>query len=360
MMTFHSLQPRASAKMTSFKATSYAMVVGALFFGALQPSSAAAQANFYNGKTVNVIVGYTPGGGYDTGTRVLSRHMGKHLSGNPSFVVQNMPGAGSIKAATYIYSVAPNDGTTFGTFGRGVAVEPLFNSEAAKFDGTKFTWIGSTSPESSICGVWHASKVKNWDDMLKYDFTAAGEGAGSDPDNFSAVLKNVFGVKIRLITGYHGGSEMTLAVERGEVDSRCGWSWSSLKGSNPDWVPEKKLIPVVIFALNKNPELPGVPVITDFAKTPEQMQILKLFMSRQEMAWPFAAPPNLAPERATMLRAAFDSTMKDPAFIAEMQKNKRAVDPMRGQEVESMLKEVYATSPDVVAKARRIIAEGAR
>ena len=131
--------------------TSYAAVLAALLFAASQSSSAQAQANFYSGKTVNVIVGYTPGGGYDTGSRVLSRHMGKYLPGNPGFVVQNMPGAGSIKAATYLYSVAPNDGTTFGTFGRGVAVEPLFNDEAAKFDGTKFTWIGSTSSESSIC-----------------------------------------------------------------------------------------------------------------------------------------------------------------------------------------------------------------
>lgn len=340
--------------------TSYAAVLAAFLFAASQTSSAQAQANFYSGKTVNVIVGYTPGGGYDTGSRILSRHMGKYLPGNPGFVVQNMPGAGSIKAATYLYSVAPNDGTTFGTFGRGVAVEPLFNDEAAKFDGTKFTWIGSTSSESSICGIWHASKIKKWDDMLKHDFTAAGEGAGSDPDNFSAVLKHLFGVKIKLVTGYHGGSEMTLAVERGEVDSRCGWSWSSLKGSNPDWVPEKKLIPIVIFALNKNPELPDVPVITEFAKTPEQMQILKLFMSRQEMAWPFAAPPNLAPERAQMLRTAFDATMKDPAFVAEMKKNQRIVEPMSGQAVESLLKEVYATSPDIIAKGRKIVAEGAR
>jgi len=354
-MTLRVLQP-----LTSFKVTSFALALGVLLFGALQSSSAGAQANFYNGKTVNLIVGYTPGGGYDTGSRTLARHMGKYLSGNPNFVVQNMPGAGSIKAATYLYSVAPNDGTTFGTFGRGVAVEPLFNNEAAKFDGTKFTWIGSTSPESSICGVWHASKIKNWDDMQKHDFTGAGEGAGSDPDNFSAVLKNVFGAKIKLVTGYHGGSEMTLAVERGEVDSRCGWSWSSLKGSNPTWVPEKKLIPIVIFALSKNPELPGVPVITDFAKTPEQMQILKLFMSRQEMAWPFAAPPNLSPERAAMLRGAFDATMKDSAFVAEMQKNQRVIEPMSGQAVESLLKEVYATPPDVLAKARQIVAEGAR
>ncbi|MFN4281388.1 MAG: Bug family tripartite tricarboxylate transporter substrate binding protein [Alphaproteobacteria bacterium] len=339
---------------------SFAASLGVMLFGSLSPSSAQAQADFFSGKTMNVIVGYTPGGGYDSGARALARPMGKHISGKPNFVVQNMPGAGSIKAAMFIYSAAPTDGTTFGTFGRGVAVEPLFNSEVAKFDGTKFTWIGSTSAESSICGVWHTSKIKSWDDMLKHEFTGAGEGAGSDPDNSSAVLKNLFGVKIRLVTGYHGGSEMNLAIERGEVDSRCGWSWSSLKGTNPDWVPQKKLIPIVIFALNKNPELPGVPVITDFVKTAEQAQIVNLFMSRQEMAWPFAAPPNLAPERARTLRAAFDATMKDPAFVAEMAKIKRGVEPMTGLAVEKMLRDIYATPPEVVAKARQIIADGAR
>ncbi len=200
--------------------TAFGVAVGTFCTAFMDSAPAAAQADYYKGKTITITVGYTSGGGYDVIARILSRYMGNQISGNPSMVVQNMPGAGSLKSANYIYSVAPKDGTQIGTFGRGIPMEPLLGNDEAKFDATKFTWVGSTSAETSVCAAWHTSKVKTWDDMLKHDFTAAGEGSGSDPDIFAAIVKNVFGAKLKLVTVYPGDAEMAVAVGRGEVDVR--------------------------------------------------------------------------------------------------------------------------------------------
>ncbi len=332
----------------------------AALLAAVAASPAQAQSNFYAGKSINLAVGYTSGGGYDVVARLLARYMPDYIPGKPTFVVQNMPGAGSLKAMNFIYAAAPKDGLTFGTIGRGIPVEPLLSNKDAQFDVAKMNWIGSTSAETSVCAAWHTSKIKTWDDMQKTEFTAAGEGPASDADIFSAALKNAFGAKIRLVTGYPGGAEMALAIEREEVEGRCGWSWSSLKSTRPTWVPEKKLIPFLVLSLRKNPELPDVPVVTDFAKTDEQMQLLKLFLSRQEMGRPFVAPPGVTSERIAMLRKAFDDTMKDKAFVAEMEKNKLEVSPMTGKEVADMLNEIYAMPKDVADKAREIVEKGAR
>ena len=322
-------------------------------------SAVQAQANFYAGKSVNLIVGYTSGGGYDVVARLLARYMPDYIPGKPGFVVQNMPGAGSLKAMNFIYAAAPKDGLTFGTVGRGIPVEPLLRNNDAQFDVARMNWIGSTSAETSVCAAWQSSKIKSWADMQKTEFTAAGEGPASDADIFSAVLKNVFGAKIRLVTGYPGGAEMALAIEREEVEGRCGWSWSSIKSTRPTWVPEKKLIPFLVLSLRKNPELPDVPVITEFANA-EQMQLLKLFLSRQEMGRPYVAPPGVPSERIAILRKGFDDTMKDEKFVADMVKSKLEVSPMSGKEVADMLSDIYAMPKQVADQAREIVVKGAR
>src|SRR6266540_1271617 len=198
----------------------------------VQPAQAQTDsvADFYRGKTVSIIVGYSAGGGYDIYARALSRHMGKHLPGNPGFVVQNLTGAGSLNAANNIYNIAAKDGTVFGTFARGLAAEPLIGTAKVQFEATKFAWLGSGTNEVSVCATWHTSPVKTWEDALKTPFTVGGEGQGSDPDTFSTLVRNAFGVKLKLVTGYQGTSDIVLAIERGEVDGRCGWSWSSVKG----------------------------------------------------------------------------------------------------------------------------------
>lgn len=314
-------------------------------------AAADAVADFYKGKTINVIVGYTAGGGYDLYARALSRHMGKHLPGNPGFIVQNLTGAGSLNAANNIYNVAPKDGTSFGTFGRGLAMEPLIGTARVQYDATKFTWLGSGTNEVSICATWHTSPVKTWADAMKTQFTVGGEGAGSDPDTFSALVRNAFGAKLKLVTGYHGTSDIILAIERGEVDGRCGWSWSSVKSTRPAWIPEKKLNYLVHMSETKAKELAHIPLISDFAND-RQKQILRLVLSRQTMGRPFAAPPGIPADRRQALRRAFDATLKDPAFLVDADKLKLEVNPVTGEAVDKLIAELYATPKDVVEETR--------
>src|SRR5919202_108547 len=240
-------------------------------------------ADFYRGKTITMIVGYTAGGGYDLYARALARHMGKHIPGNPGFVVTNMPGAGSLTAANYLYSVAPKDGTVIGTIGRGLAMEPLIGKSNVQFDARRFTWIGSGTNEISVCVVSSKSPVKTWEDVFTTPVSVGGEGSGSDPDTFTILMRNLLGAKLNLVTGYPGGAEITLAIDRGEVDGRCGWSWSAINATRPDWIRDKKLTLLLQMALERNPELPDVPAVLEKAKTDQQRDILKLVFSRQVM-----------------------------------------------------------------------------
>jgi tripartite-type tricarboxylate transporter receptor subunit TctC len=317
--------------------------------------------SFYRGRTVTIVVGYSVGGGYDVQARVLARHLGKHIPGNPSVVVQNMPGAGSLRAANYIYNAAPKDGTMLGVFARGMAMEPLIGASSTNFDARKFAWIGSGTNEVSVCATWHAAKVKTWADGLAIPFTVAGEGSGSDPDIFSIMLRNVFGAKMRLVSGYPGGADMTLAIERGEVDGRCGWTWSSVKLQRPDWVTGHKLNVLIQLAMQPSPELPGVPLIIDLATTERQRQIVNLVvLSRQAMGRPLVAPPGTPDDRKEALRRAFDATMADPDFVAEAAARGLEVNPVTGADLDKLLVELYATPAAILAEAKAIIAEGAK
>jgi len=324
------------------------------------PARADPVADFYRGRSVALIIGYSAGGGYDAYGRVVARHLGKHIPGNPSVVAQNMPGAGSLRSANFLFNVAPKDGTTIAHFSRGLAMEPLIGTSSTQFDARKFSWLGSGTDEVSVCVTWHASRITNWKDMLTIPSKVGGEGSGSDPDIFSAMIKNAFGAKLKLVSGYPGTAEVALAVERGEVDGRCGWSWSSLKQLKPDWIADKKVNLITQLALKKSPELPYVPLIFDFATTDRQRQILQLVLSRQSMARPFAAPPDLPPDRKAALRQAFDRTLADPEFVAEAKQRGLEVNPVTGSEIDRLVGELYQTPPDVIAETRAIISEGAR
>ncbi len=316
------------------------------------PAHADSVEDFYKGRTITVLIGYSPGGSYDAAGRVLARHMGRYIPGNPSLVPQNMPGAGTLNLVNYLYNVSPKDGTAFGIFARGMAMEPLIGGTNAKFDATKLTWIGSAANEISLCATYATSPVKNWNDALTKDFTVAGNGSGSDPDVFANVLRNAFGVKDRLISGYPGSAEISLAMERGEIDGRCGWSWSSIKAEKAQWLAEHKLNLIVQLALEKAADLPNVPLITDLATNDRQRQILKLIFSRQTMGRPFAGPPGIPADRAQALRHAFDLTMKDPEFLAEAATRGLEINPVSGPDVEKLITELYQTPKDVVAEAR--------
>jgi tripartite-type tricarboxylate transporter receptor subunit TctC len=332
---------------------------GLLLAGAaFMPAQADPLADFYHTHTLDLIVGYSAGGGYDSYARVVARHMGKFIPGNPTIVVQNMPGAGSLKSANYLFSIAPKDGTTFGTFGRGLAMEPLIGTSATQFDARKFTWLGSGTNEFSVFVLRADAPVKTWADMLKTPFTVGGEGSGSDPDVYAAVLKNGFGVKLKLISGYPGTAEIALALERGEVDGRASWSWSSLKALKPEWLAKKQVNLPLQMNLTRNPELPDVPLVGDFANNDRERQILNMVISRQVMGRPFVAPPGIPPDRARALRAAFDATLADKDFLAEAATRGLDVNPVSGAAVDKLIGKLYATPPDVIAETKQMIAKG--
>lgn len=312
-------------------------------------------ADFYQGKTINLVIGHSAGGGYDLYARVLARYLGRHLPGNPAVVPVNMTGAGSLRAANYLYNAAPKDGTAIGTFSRGMAIAPLLGS--APFDGRRFAWLGSITTDVSVCITWATSGIKSWDDAMSRPFVAGGEAAGSDPNIFALMYKNLFGAKIKLVSGYPGTNDITLAMERGEVNGLCGISWSTIKSRHAEWIASNRINVLVQAGLEREPDLPEVPAAADLAKGTEEMQILRLVLTTHVMARPFAAPPEIPADRKDMLRKAFDDTVNDPEFRGEAAKLQLDVNPIPGATIDAQLREIYATPKDVVARAAKAISE---
>jgi tripartite-type tricarboxylate transporter receptor subunit TctC len=308
-------------------------------------------AAVFKGRQVNMEIGYSVGGAYDVYGRMVGRFIGSHIPGNPTVVPKNLEGAGSLRLVNWLYNIAPKDGTEIGTFGRGVAFDPLLGTKAAQFDATKFNWLGSANNEVSVCVAWHTSGITKFEDLTTKQLVVGSTGGGSDTDVFPQILNAVLGTKMKVIAGYPGGADVDLAMERGEVQGRCGWSWSSVTATRKAWLDEKKIVILAQLALSKHPDLPDVPLVTDLAKTDEQRQILKLIFARQVMGRPFAAPPGLAKERADALRTAFAQTMQDKQFLAESAKAQLEINPVSAEDVDKLVKEVYQTPPAIAAKA---------
>ena len=332
-------------------------IIGALFvallgLGSTRPVSAQSAADFYKNRNVDEYVGYSTGGAYDFYARVIGRHMGAHIPGNPTLVPRNMEGAGSLRLANWLYRVAPRDGSVFGTIGRGIAFDPLFIGKGDQFDAAQFNWLGSANNEVSVCVAMKDSGITKFEDLFTKQLTVGGTGTSADTDQFPRVLNGILGTHFKIIEGYPGGNDVVLAMERGEVSGRCGWSWSSVKSTHKAWIDQKKMIVLVQLSLHKHPELPDVPLVTDFAKTDEQRQILKMVFARQVMGRPFVAPPNMPADRVAVLRKAFMDTMNDKDFLAEANKTDLEINPVSGEDVEKLVKEVYATPADIIAKAK--------
>jgi tripartite-type tricarboxylate transporter receptor subunit TctC len=322
------------------------------------PAGAADGSPFFAGKTVRILVGFSAGGGYDLYARELSRYLGRHIPGNPSIVVQNMVGAGSLKAVNFLYNVAPRDGTVLATFARGIVFEPLIGHlDGAQFDAPKFNWIGSVSNEVGVCAINTSREIFTWQDMLTKKTLIGASGAGADSDVFPIVLRNLFQLPMRVVTGYPGGNDLNLAMERGEIDGRCGWSWTSIVSLKRDWLVNKQIQITLQIALAKHEDLPDVPLIMDLVPDPRRDAALKLIVSRQSIARPFAAPPEVPPERIETLRQAFDATMRDPDFLTEMRGQTLEVRPVGGAEVQNLMREIYASPPVVVKLAREILVD---
>jgi tripartite-type tricarboxylate transporter receptor subunit TctC len=319
------------------------------------PARAQSVEAFYHKTPLQLLIGFPVANAYDTYGRAVARHLGKHIPGNPTVVPINRPGAGSLTAANFLYNAAPKDGSTIALFNRSIPLEPLMGNSAAKFDGRKFTWLGSVGNEVSVCVGWHTAAVKTWTDMLSKEFVTGAAGMAADSGVFPTVLKNLFGAKMKIITGFPGGAEMSLAMERGELDGRCGWSWSGVKSSKPEWLAGKKINVLIQLGLQKSPELPDIPLVMDQATNDDQRQILRLVFSRQEFAWPFAAPPGIPADRAQTLRTAFAATLKDPEFLEDAKKTQIDVNPVGADAVERLISELYASPEPVLAKLRNVL-----
>ncbi|HVY56625.1 MAG TPA: hypothetical protein VHA77_02120 [Xanthobacteraceae bacterium] len=314
-------------------------------------------AEFYKGKTVELYVGYSAGGGYDVYARLLARHIGKHIPGNPTVVPKNMTGAGSLLLANWLYNVGPKDGTVFGAIGRGTGFDPIFGLKGAQYQATKFNWIGSMNNEVSVCVSWFDSGIKTINDLETKELVVGGTGKSADTDQFPRVMNGVLGTKMRVVTGYPGGNDVGLAMERGEVKGRCGWSWSSVKTTHQKWLDEKKINVLVQLALSKHPDLPDVPLVVDLAKNDEQRQILRMFFARQVMGRPFLAPPGVPADRVAALRKAFLDTLTDKELLADAEKAKIEINPVSGEEVQKLVEEAYGTPKAVAEKAARILSQ---
>ncbi len=326
---------------------------------AVIPASAAAAqspADFYRGKTVDLVIAYSSGGGYDSYARLLAKHMGKHIPGNPQVVPRNMPGAGGMRAAVWLQSAAPNDGLVFAATSRAMAFEPLLGNKAAKYDPTKITYIGSANDEVSVCFAWHTSGVKTFKDVQQRELVVGSGGTADDTYQFPAILNNMFGAKFKMVTGYPGGNEINIAVEREEVGGRCGIPWSTVKASHAHWLRDKSINLLMQFSLAKHADLPNVPLVMDLARNDEERQILRLIFGRQVMGRPYVAPAGVPKDRADALRTAFMATMQDKDFLADVAKARFEVTPVSGDQLQKMVLEIYkSTSPAVAEKATAMV-----
>jgi tripartite-type tricarboxylate transporter receptor subunit TctC len=312
----------------------------------------------FAGKQLKISIGYSPTGfGYDTYGRLLARHLGRYLPGNPAIVPQNRPGAGSLNLANYIFNAAPRDGTEIALVGRGVAMEPLLGGAAsqAKFDSTKFAWIGSMNNEVSGFFVRQPSPVKTLAEAMKgVSLQVGSTGIGGDQHAFTAALNALLGTRLKPIAGYPGTQEIMLAVERGELDGIVGYSWGVAKSGNKAQLDDGSLKIILQLALGKHKELPDVPLVTDFVKNPEDRQVLEMIFSRQSMGRPVVAPPGIDPRVVDVLRKALADTMRDPQFIAEGAKIGLELEFVSGAEVQSLVERLYQSPASVVSRAQTI------
>ena len=325
---------------------------GLCALAALASTSALAQENFYKGKTFTVVIGYSPGGGYDSYGRLLARHINKHIEGKPEVIVQNLPGAGSLNAVRQLDATQPKDGTYLTAFNPALILESLVDPNRIKVKFTDVAWIGSMAPEVRVCYAWHSTGIKNWDDLVARKETVFGSTAKGTANYMNAsTLRNVFGIKIRHVLGFPGSAEQKLALERGELDADCG-SWSSLP---VEWISDKKINPIVSFSPSRESSMPAdIPYAGAFAKTEQQKEILEIFAASSEVGRPFIMSKAVPEERLKIIRRAFDTTLKDDGLLADAKKLNLPIQPMTGEEAAKIITHVYAAKPESIAKVREI------
>ena len=312
-----------------------------------------AVADFYKGKQIMMILSAGAGGGYASYMQAFAPFFTRHIPGNPVIVTQNMPGAGGIRAMLYLANAAAKDGTAMGFVHSSVPFAPLYGLKGATFDPRKMNWIGSINSSSAICVSWTASGVTTWDDVKNKLFIVGGTGAGSQMETMPAMINELFGTKIKIISGYTGGSDVYLAMERGEVHGRCGGLVSSINSTRPDWFPRKKVSVPIVVGLERNPLFPDAPALVEFASDDRTKQILRLTLAPLDMDRPMLAPPGVPAERVAALRAAFHEAMIDPDFIAEARRLNIEISEISGERLQKILEDSFALPPEVIKAANK-------
>jgi tripartite-type tricarboxylate transporter receptor subunit TctC len=322
-------------------------------------STAGAAAESFAGKTVTISVPVAPGGGYDTYARLVARHIRKHLPGQPTVIVKNMPGAGGIILAGHLYTSAPKDGTEFAVLQDANLFQQLTTNQQLPYDARKFGYLGALEKFVPIVLAWHATQFRTFDDTKRDSMTVGSDGPGSSTDYFPRVLNAFFGTKFKVVRGYKGSADITLAIERGEIDGLSSWCYDCMKSQKPDWIANNKARVLLQLALDGDPELDAkaVPKVIDLAKTAEEKQAVQLAFSGVSIARPFVAPPGLAPERLATLRAALEATVKDPELLEEARRGQNNIRFTAATRMEEIVAQTYATDPALVQKVRALMAE---
>lgn len=312
-------------------------------------------ADFYRGKTFSVVVGHETGTGFDTYSRLLGRHLSRHIPGNPNVVVQNVVGASGMSAANWLYNVAPKDGTVMATFVHTAVFEPVMGNSAARFDPAKFTWIGNVDDGIGICGVSKASGISTFDGLLTHEVIFGGTGTTGPLAKYAIAVKNLLGAKIKLVPGYKGTASIKIAMQRGEVAGVCALGMSTVTSSWKDDLDSGAFRPIVQTSGGPHPALHGIPRIDDYAKSAEDAQVFSLIFGTQALGRPYASTPGVPIERRNALRAAFMATMQDPQFLADAERTKIDVSPMAGDEVDAFMARVNGAPSAVVERAKRAV-----
>lgn len=330
-------------------AGAFAILAGVL------PAHADAISDFYKGKNVTIVIGFAPGGGVDTYGRMMARHLGDHLAGKPNVIVQNMPGGGGFKATNYIYNAAPKDGSFITVMLPTNAIEPAMGNANAKWDTFKLNWLGNMARDSSSCVVSPKSKVKSIEQARTQELTIGATGPSSTTAQHPFALAHIFGLKIKVISGYTGTAPIRLAMEKGEVDGMCSFWASAALGPQARDVKSGQLIPIIQTGSKKVPVFGDAPLVYDLAKTPEDKQVLRFVFGTAEISRPFAGPPSVPAERVEALRTAFMAAMNDPGLKADAAKSKLVIDPMTGKETEEAFHEILSAPKSVIERAKVVI-----
>ena len=307
-------------------------------------------------KTITMVIGSGATGEYNTEGRVLARFIGKALPGNPTVIVQNMPGASGITSANYLYSVAPRDGSVIGLFNKSMPLYEAMGVENTNYKSAEFTWLGSIGHTNALVVVSARKNIRTIEDAIKNTVIVGSTSPSGAMTYYPVILNNTIGTKFKVVLGYTTGQDVDLAMERGEVDGRGGYSWTDLKRARADWLQKKEINILAQFGLTKEPDLPDVPLVPDLARNDQERAIFEFICADMPLGRPYLAPPKLSPERTAILRKAFDDTMKDPEFLADARRLNIDVSPTSGEELDRLVKKISNTPPEIVEIAKQLIA----